>query len=344
MLSALLFALTLIQSPPAAQSPPTSKVEITMPQQTEPHSLLSDLARDLAWPVAVILGIVLLRRPISEFVSDLGARASKLSVGGFALELSTARETGRDTGSFLEQLRDPGRSMVQDSSGSIQQQIAGRDPVDFVVVDLEGGKAWLTSRLFILAELTQRMRQVKNIVFVDSNVAGPQRFVGMASASRVRWALAQAYPWLEIALNKAFQQNFNWDPVNIPREIQVITTHSGGLEPNTAVNMVSAFVLSIQRPVPPAPNEIGWEQISPDKWERARWVDQPRLLRVMGTDLHTESFQRDAGVSADEVVRRVLRVTDQDYAVAVDSQRFERLIDRGALLERIAKKIADEKS
>jgi hypothetical protein len=190
MLPTLAFVLMFAQQVPQTQQTPTSRIELSVqPSSSEPaRTTVADVIRDLAWPIAALVGLVVLRKPLSEFVSALGGRATKFSAVGVELELSVARQPRRETASFLEQVRDPTRSMVQDSSSAIQEQIAVREPVDFIVVDLEDGHAWLTSRLYILAEMMPRMRGVKAIAFVNSAPSGPQRFVGVASASQVRWA------------------------------------------------------------------------------------------------------------------------------------------------------------
>jgi hypothetical protein len=111
-----------------------------------------------------------------------------------------------------------------------------------------------------------------------------------------------------------------------------------------APNVVAFFIQAIQTNIPPTPTDTGWVEISLALWERARWVDEARLLRVLGNDLHSESLQKDAATSAEEVVRRVLRLGNLDFAATVDGQRFMGLIDRRALLDRLGKQVAEEKS
>ena len=46
----------------------------------------------IAWPLLVLLGLLLLREPISKFLSGIGSRISKVSVAGVSLELIRAHE------------------------------------------------------------------------------------------------------------------------------------------------------------------------------------------------------------------------------------------------------------
>jgi hypothetical protein len=103
-------------------------------------------------------------------------------------------------------------------------------------------------------------------------------------------------------------------------------------------------VQSAPSPQPPPTSRI--EVMLPilgSRWERARWIDQPRLLRVLGADLDLRSFQKDACTSADEVVRRVLRLKDSTFVGGIDNGRFTGLIARRTLLEKIGTKVAEEK-
>jgi len=101
-------------------------------------------------------------------------------------------------------------------------------------------------------------------------------------------------------------------------------------------------VQSASSPQPPPTSRIE-VTLPSSRWERARWIDQPRLLGVLGTDLDLRSFQKDAGTSADEVVRRVLRLKDSNFVAGIDNGHFTGLIDRRRLLEKIGTKVAEEK-
>ena len=78
-------------------------------------------------------------------------------------------------------------------------------PAGYAVVDLGAGRQWLTSRLFIFAELLGRMRGLRSFVFLRTDDS-PRRFIGTASPPEVRWTLAADYPWLEAAFAKAYAQ------------------------------------------------------------------------------------------------------------------------------------------
>jgi hypothetical protein len=328
----------------AAQStvPSTSRIDVSLEQEGS-HSTVGDAIHALSWPVAAVIGLVLMRKPITAFLSAVASRATKVSAGGLELELAAASQPKRETGLFLEQIRNPSSGAVQDSSNAINQEIASRDPVDYMVVDLGNGREWLTSRLFILAEMMVRMRDVKVIVFVSNTSGTPQRFVGIAQARSVRWSLAQAYPWLELALSRALQQYIVGDPATIAKGSGFIRSHTGALDPVVATMVVSSFISALQQDKAPAQNDRSWEEIEKGlRWERARWINEARLLRVLSSDLRVDSVSNDGPPSAEELVRRVLRMKAADYVACLVGVRFTGLIDRRALIDHVARQVADE--
>ena len=93
MLPTLILALTLSQQTEQTPQTPTSRIELSVqPSNSQPaRAPLADAIRDLAWPIAALIGLVILRKPLSEFVSALGGRATKFSAAGVELAIGSSK-------------------------------------------------------------------------------------------------------------------------------------------------------------------------------------------------------------------------------------------------------------
>ena len=82
---------------------------------------------------------------------------------------------------------------------ALSDVLTRREPVGFVEVDLGTGHEWLSSRLFITAELLRRARGAHSIIFLATQNGTTRDYVGIADISSVRWGLAQRYPTLDVS-------------------------------------------------------------------------------------------------------------------------------------------------
>lgn len=210
------------------------------------------------------------------------------------------------------------------------RQLVDPSAADYAVVDLGVGDRWLTSRLFLFAELLARMRDLRCFVFVRSESGGQRRFVGTALPLDVRWALAEEYPWLERAYAQAYAQ--------LPQH-EIRSAH-GALTVEEATQLISTFVAAVQAPVPPATGPGGWVQLNGGSWEHGAWLDPdlPGPLRavLVHATVAAGSDAEDARVARDVLARRGARFV---ALVGPDSE-FQRLVDRGALLEQTAARLS----
>jgi hypothetical protein len=186
----------------------------------------------LAWPLVVLIAVVLLRKPLAELLAGIPGRATKVSLAWFSLELAQVPEVKPlwtvDYGSGSADVREAAGANIFDSyADTLLQSIEGPGSLDFAVVDLGRGDKWLSSRLFLFAVLLRRMRGLRRLVFVQTNDLSDRVFVGSADPEGVRWALAQRYPWLEVAFAAAYQGAFSMDP-RFPVE-PVIMSEQGAL-------------------------------------------------------------------------------------------------------------------
>src|SRR5215207_5599488 len=157
--------------------------------------VIIDFIGVVAWPVVVLVGLFLFRKPLSTFMTKLGDRVTRLSILQFAIELTPAKEGF----AIPDKYGSLTSSHFTSDPEELPKLLSGDGDYDYAVFDLGEGRSWLTSRLFIFATMLQRMSGLRCCVFVDSSGTVSKRFLGTAEPAAVRWALACRYPWLEPA-------------------------------------------------------------------------------------------------------------------------------------------------
>ena len=289
----------------------------------------------LVWLPAVIRLVALagggVKTPAGEFTTGgIGALLGSLDTGETTVRELAPPEALRATATLAEQ---PSAAIEIRSAGSLTsyaqtlvEQILQTTPADYAVVDVGAGDRWLTSRLYLFADLLARMRDLRCFVFVRSIGAAERRFVGTGLSWDVRFTLAEQYPWLEQAYAQAYAE--------LPRH-EIRSAH-GRLSPEDATALVQKFVARVQADPPAAPS-ADWVALGPGTWEHAAWV---------GPDLPAglESVLSRASVAVgddDRVTRDVLARSGERFVALVGpDEAFERLVDRQALLEQTAARLA----
>ena len=299
------------------------KVPNVPPRQYEvAWKLIVEVIRITAWPILAALGLVMLRQPLSSFFDALGSRASKIGAFNVEIELSTLPEARAWLGPALDDLRKEYPATAGDSSGSLFRAIADATHADYVIVNLEGGEAWLTSRLFILATLIPRVRPIKRIVFLSDD----DNFVGEAQPSAVAAAIAQRFPWLEEAYVAAHSIVNN-------NQLTLSTTLFGRLEPQIADMLLGNFLYGVRG------NGSGDEWIDfGDYKERAEWINSTSLKRFLGRNLELGSVRRDPSMDALSLTKILLRHESAYVAIIDSAGRFAHLIDRHRALDQVVRR------
>ena len=288
-------------------------------------NLVVDVIRILAWPVLVAVAFILFRETISGFVTALGSRASKIGVFNVTLELSTLPEAQPWSGPAIDDLKAENPTTFIDSSGSLFRAIADTAHADYMTVDLEEGKAWLTSRLFILAALIPRVRTVKRMVFL-SGIA--HEYVGNASPNAVASALAQRFPWLEEAYIAA-HADVDGTSIKLCKDVTVV----GHLHPDHASAILMQYLTSVRG----AGTGNEWVNLG-IYIEHAEWLTPETLRRYLGVELNMDSVRKDPAVDAVVLAKTLLR-HEVPYVAIVDSVgRFTRLIDRYRAVDEIVRR------
>ena len=329
----------------AAASPAKSVAE-------EPRGFWSasaEVIKALAWPVAALVGAILLREPLIALVGELSRRGGKISFMEFSVEFRPLQEAAAPTEVMNLKVTEP--VPVTDSyAATLVEQIQQITRGHYAVADLGSGNRWLTSRLFIFAVMLERMSSLNYFVF-QATRGMPGVYVGIAPLKGVRWALARRYPWLEQAYARAYADVFG--PAPGP-PLAVITSLDGKFERPVggypaAADVIRQFLQNIQQPVQ-GPEPDLWQPIRLDpplvgapSWEHASWLDEA-LLRAVLKDVMVDedaAVEFSAGASRTERKLSVLRAPGDVVAVIARSGRLKCVIDRRGLLEDLAKREAE---
>lgn len=169
---------------------------------------------------------------------------------------------------------------VNDSTlGSIQQMIRSAGAARALVLPIDEGQRWWSTRLFLLASLLRSLTAVRQLVFCDA--AG--RFAGMASPSAIVDGLATEFQVLDEFARKLREVPPSSDIEHeTNRQTDAWTAFvnkaAGAAKPKTLpVNIERAWKVGVRAPLL-------------DRWLGERWVG--RCIRVDGKDLNMSQVQQ----------------------------------------------------
>lgn len=160
---------------------------------------------------------------------------------------------------------------VKDSTlESIKQMIQRAGAARALVLQIDEGQRWWSTRLFLLASLLRSLTAVRQVVFRDSK----ERFVGMASPAALVDGLAVKSPQLDEFARKLYQGPLSSD---IERETNRQTEAWNNFVNSAPGNSESTFKVGVRAPLL-------------EQWLGERWVG--RCVRVEGYDLSMSQVQQ----------------------------------------------------
>jgi hypothetical protein len=303
----------------------------------------------IVWPLILLWILSLYRQRLPALCDGIVNRVQKVEVAGVAVELAVAKPVVPDWSAAPggPDLRQGAMAMqVNDTSAAtFRSELMDDRDADYALLNLGSGRSWLTSRLFIMAILFGQMKGIRCFAFVEGHGRMRKQYVGWADPDRIRWRLAQRYPWLERAYAAAYSQ------IMAPEGV-VVMSHDGRLgstfdhlNPGPRIQLLNAFLAGIQTPPPAPPGDAEeWVQIRADQptVERATWINVDDLQEILDEDLHTETVSsRDVkGKGSDNGLQAIMAIPTQYVAVVGDKDRFDYLVDRARLLEQLAERTA----
>jgi hypothetical protein len=196
-------------------------------------------------------------------------------------------------------------------------------PAVFVVANLEDGRAWLSSRLYVFASALAELRGIQAVVFTARS-DDIDRFVGTSSLCDVLNRFEWAFPWLARAFGSA------WDVARVrpdgpPRR---------RLAPAAAEPLYDNYVSALRQggPQPPNPREE-WVPLNGGLWEHGTRLDQALIRELLGDSLVKDFVIGEP--DRDDTMQRVVDVGRGRWVAVLDNQhRARTLVDRWLLLDR----------
>lgn len=306
---------------------------------------IAALASAVLYPIALVIIFLLFRKEIPVIAKGIAGRLTKLEVAGISLELAKAEPFNPSWAKegTLDLRHKAAAINVNDSTaGNFLAQLKAGGSADYAIVNLGKGEEWLTSRLYIMAIIFERMKGINGIVFLETSTNTRKTFVGWADPAKVRWAFAQRFPWMETAFAEAYfntlpnasvvsyqgKLGYNWDNEN----------------PNPSIDLLQKFLEKIQAPLgnPPTPfEENEWITLPSDDntQEHAFWLNADILEDILGKVLITESIKSESDTSTKEQhINRFLALDHPFIAVIKENYRFDYLVKREKLLEQLLAK------
>jgi hypothetical protein len=276
-----------------------------------------DLVQAIAWPLVVVAGLVVLRPVLPGLAGEMGRRATKISVFQIAVELAPAGTSGDTRPAAVAVMGAPvvGPSLLPALVAELQK----RESADYMVIDLLEDQGWLTSRLFLWADLLPRTRSLRCFVFVTP-VDG-KRFVALASARDVRWALAMRYPWLEEIYSAAYADA-------VATSGNVMGRDRIGLDWQAAQKIAMNFVDRVQIHEQPTEHGEQWVQLG-EKWEHGEWISPGAAEALLGEVLSREAAEKTLATDDDALAIQVSRASGRYVALVDADRRLVGVVDRG---------------
>jgi hypothetical protein len=310
------------------------------------------LAHYLAWPAVVLIAVTLYRNSINLLFETLAKRSVKFSVSKFQFELGQLSRSPIEAA----QLKPLGGRAVNSSlSVEIAKSIRGVAEKDYLVVDIGSGKDWLTSRLFILAAILERIGGLRCFVFV-SNADSNRGFVGAATPRNVRWSLGVWYPWLERAFAIAYGELAKQKP-------QVELFQRGLVD-----SLIDPLIAGFLKPITDSKQLVTADPTQPeivvdllyvknaepkDNWvhlcfrdenwviyttlEHASWIDAALLKDVLSGRLDQAVVGR---APLPKTAPTIIGSSGTFVALVNEQMLFEELFDRSKLLDQISGQVA----
>jgi hypothetical protein len=299
-----------------------------------------DVLRALALPLVVVFVVVLLREPLGEFLRGISGHVNKLSLGWLSVEIAKVPEVRplwkvEYSGIEVDVRRLTSAAVFDSYADTLLTHISEPGALDYAVVDLGNGDTWLASRLFLFAELLDRMRGLRCFVFIYTTSRSNRTYLGNARPQHVKWQLAQQYPWFETELTKAYNTTYETSPKSTA---PLILSDRGAIDHYTAGRVCRLFLQFIQQEEVPTVATEQWNCLG-SLWEHSSWLDITTVRRLLGAVISAEQIDDDS--EADRKTRvRDLVACRGDFVALVNREGYNGLIDRRLIVEKIARETA----
>jgi hypothetical protein len=212
---------------------------------------------------------------------------------------------------------------------AIKQMIHGAGAALALVLQIDDGERWWSTRLFLLASLLRSLTPVRQVVFRDTT----GRFVGMASPAAIMDGLASAFPELDEFARRLRKDDSS---VDIERETDRQTAAWNAFTNAPTPFPVPNPVLPVPNPVPAPPStgidertlKVGVRGWLLERWLGERWVG--RCIRVDSHDLSMSQVQQVVdSLLPDVPIQRQKKASEKGFELLV--------VDRDAFALQLAR-------
>ncbi|MBD3627994.1 hypothetical protein [Cyclobacterium sp.] len=281
------------------------------------------LLQELVWPITILLILFFLRKYIPQLLD----RTTKIGALGVELEFEKAKEFSSTwSNEFVGDIRT-GVKSDDFSSGvmDLMEQFSKEGSYDYAGIDIYGGKAWLTSRLYIFSTILSKARGINYWVFVDSHDSIHKKFIGYIDSRSLRLQLSDHFPFLSKAYTEALLEVFpDGEDSMKAADTWKIT------------QLVKQFLKGIQKayngvPIQSADRqeiEKGWVLLK-DKvtLEKARFMDINELRAICGEWILTDAIRNLENTSPEQLSKIILLCNERLIPLLDSENQFENMVD-----------------
>jgi hypothetical protein len=251
----------------------------------------------------------------------------KLVASRSATPLPPSPEPWRDA-KIYEADKLTGGSVTQTTLMTLFGSLSELPQWDYIVVDIESGRRWLISRLFIFTLLLKEMLGLRCVVFVESARERRRKLLGITTPGKMRQALSERYRWFDDALLVASKE----------AEVRVF---GDGITLAQAEKIMRCFIGTLQDQEDHR-EDPEWSILGDGPlWERSPWLDG-RVVGDLSPVLYDrrESSIRRASRDADFGLYTALMTCKEPFAAVInDLDEFQELYDKQAIVNRFAEQM-----
>lgn len=283
-----------------------------------------------AWPlfVAVIVGLIPVLALVLGGVDSVQAAGVKVAFA--AVQEVVAKTSDVSTRALLAQnLGQPPGQVGDSGSDTVIQTLSSVTGNTVVVVDLQEGDAWWSTRLLLLASGAARLNNPKAIVFVRAEPNRPQAFLGWAEPTEVLRRLLLAEPELQAPHWRADRNTLIW-------RLSTPTDPGAARQPPWP----GAAVPHVDHPDQFVPERLLRDELRTlEQSGRDLRVTIGRLQDYLGSVLHTDAIDR--GDHDENWLNRLVESRAGYIAITSDGQ-FVNLAPREAALNALLLSLLEE--
>jgi hypothetical protein len=263
----------------------------------------SELSPTATASIAILIAAPLALALLWSRLTGLKAFGVEVSLSQATAEIETQRIAGITTHPYF--------SGAQDLVDQLKQAIINPDTA-VVEANLHGGDYWWSSRLYLFAALADDFSSIRQVVFVECGA--DRSFIGMATPSTVRSALAAGLPSLEV----------------VYADVKKQAAPPSSMSPADRVATIVYQWTSRQF-------EYDGEQSAEERLPRVTKELLQDSLAKVGKRLTKDSIEW-TGVPSPQILQTLLIDFDAQYVALLRGRDLDRIVDRLELAKRIAER------